>query len=197
MKIVVPVWASSQRYECQQSRIFSLTPRVKHITIFAMVDILAAYKNLRNWKWCWKYRPLCAWAADCGMNAMLDARRWDIRSPRQIDHLTVIPKEIKFSLPVIPHDKFVDMVLPDIPDLLFPVGFRNHQINIPAGLNYGFPFIIRKKWVLVLAGIELICWQGNYQVVSKGPCPSEQIYMAYMKKIKSSVGNNLKETLNN
>ena len=66
----------------------------------------------------------------------------NLRGARQIDYITVIFQKIKFSFPVIPHYKSIDMIFLNIRYLLLPVLFRDHKVYITDSFQKLLSFLI-------------------------------------------------------
>ncbi len=62
-------------------------------------------------------------------NQFLDLSGGNIRSPGEIHDLALVLQEIEMPLPIVPNHENIHIVRCHIRRLLFPIFFRNHQID--------------------------------------------------------------------
>lgn len=77
-------------------------------------------------------------------------------SSGQVDHLTVFLEEVKLSFPVVTHDEGIDTQIFDIVNLLFPIAFRDNEIDISYCFNYCLSFLKGGVALLAFELVELI-----------------------------------------
>src|SRR5699024_11054089 len=130
-----------------------------------------------------KFAPLLSGLAQLA----LDPRGRDLGSARQIDDLALVLEEVELAFPIVTHHKGFDVVLLHVSRLLFPVVFRNDEVNVADGLEHVLALFIGEVRFLPLPGIELIARQCNDQVVALLFASLEQSNVPIMEQVESSV----------
>ena len=100
---------------------------------------------------------------------LFDLRCADFRRSRQADYLNaLVAPDIKLPFPVVSHGKDVDVVFVHVGLFLIPVLLRDHEIDIPDGLQQVLSLLIRKVALfLLLRPIELIRRRRDDEVIPR------------------------------
>ena len=121
----------------------------------------------------------------------LDLGGGDFGGAGQIDHFALFLQKVELTLPVVAHDKGVDLVLGHIGLLLLPILLGDDQIHIADGLQHALALLIGEVALLLfLIPVEFIGGQSHHQIVALLLGATQQVDMSVMQQVKSAVGNN-------
>ena len=87
---------------------------------------------------------------------LFDLARGNALGARQINDFAVILEEIEFALPVIAHNKNIDIVLHNVVDLLFPGVLRQNLVHIFNSLKDLFAVLKAVISFFALDRVELV-----------------------------------------
>src|SRR5690606_25428627 len=122
------------------------------------------------------------------VDVLLDGSAGYVVGARQVDDLTVRPKVIEPSGPVVAHHEHVGAVAPDVVHLLLPRALREHLVDVPDRFQHRLAVLVVEQRGLVLALVELVGRQADDQAVAERAGAPEQVDVPDVQDIECPVG---------
>lgn len=119
-------------------------------------------------------------------------RGGDLGSAGEVDDLTEILQVLE-AIAALPigalHDR-IDVILAHILRLLLPARLGNDEVNIADGLEQLLALLVGEVTLLALSTVELVGGEGDHKIVTQRLCAAQQVDVAVVEEIESSVGEN-------
>ena len=122
----------------------------------------------------------------------LDLRGGDLGSTGEVDNLAEVLQVLEAiaALPIGAHHDRVDVILAHILRLLLPARLGNDEVNIADGLEQLLALLVGEVALLALSTVELVGGEGDHKIVTQRLCAAQQVDVAVVEEIESSVGEN-------